>query len=73
MVSTAALGALALQDYTEAAGVSFLFAISSSLETLANARTRNALSSLVNSSYAKSVNVINPITKERVVLPAGEN
>ena len=42
-----ALGALALQEYSEAAAVTFLFSISDWLETLSTARARNALSAIV--------------------------
>jgi len=69
MVLIAAIGAVALQDFTEAAAVSFLFAISSTLESLANARARNALASLVN-VRTENAHVLNENTKEGVVLPA---
>lgn len=69
MVLIAAIGALALQDFPEAAGVTFLFTVSGTLETLANARTRRALSSLVDQRPVNT-EVINSVTNERVVLPA---
>lgn len=67
MMLFAALGAVALQEYTEAAAVTFLFAISESLETRATARARNALADIV-CLRPERANVINPITKEIVVL-----
>jgi Cd2+/Zn2+-exporting ATPase len=67
MMLFAALGAVALQEYTEAAAVTFLFAISESLETRATARARNALAAIV-CLRPERANVINPITKEIVVL-----
>lgn len=47
MMLFAALGAVALREYTEAAAVAFLFSISEWLETLATARARNALAEIV--------------------------
>ena len=48
MMVIAALGALALQEYDEAASVSFLFAISEFLEDRATMRARKALDTIVN-------------------------
>jgi len=69
MMLFAAVGALPLQEYTEAAAVTFLFSISETLEHLATTRARNALAAIVNlrPEYA---NVVNPVTSEIVVLPA---
>lgn len=69
MMLFAALGALPLQEYTESAAVTFLFAMSETLEQRATARARGALSAIVKlrPEYA---NVVNPITKDIVVLPA---
>jgi Cd2+/Zn2+-exporting ATPase len=69
MMFLAAVGALALQDYTESAAVTFLFAVSEVLEQCATSRARNALSDIVHlrPEYA---NVINPVTNDIVVLPA---
>jgi len=71
MMLFAAVGALALQDYTESAAVTFLFAISEALEQRATVRARNALSAIVclRPEYA---NVINPVSNgyALVVLPA---
>eukprot|EP00566_Odontella_aurita_P003386 CAMPEP_0113583338 /NCGR_PEP_ID=MMETSP0015_2-20120614/32457_1 /TAXON_ID=2838 /ORGANISM="Odontella" /LENGTH=1507 /DNA_ID=CAMNT_0000488195 /DNA_START=371 /DNA_END=4894 /DNA_ORIENTATION=- /assembly_acc=CAM_ASM_000160 len=69
MMLFAALGAVALQEFTEAAAVTFLFAISEALESRATARARNALSAIV-SLRPDRANLINPITKETVVVPA---
>jgi len=69
MMLFAAVGAVALQEYTEAAAVTFLFAISESLETRATARARNALAAIV-CLRPDRANVINPITKDIVVLPS---
>ncbi|KAL7540531.1 hypothetical protein ACHAXR_012232 [Thalassiosira sp. AJA248-18] len=69
MMFFAAVGALALGDYTESAAVTFLFAISEALETRATARARNALSAIV-CLRPERANVINPVTKDIVVLPA---
>ena len=69
MMLFAALGALPLQEYTESAAVTFLFAISEALEQRATTRARNALSAIVclRPEYA---NIINPVTNSIVVLPA---
>lgn len=69
MMLFAALGALPLQEYTESAAVTFLFAMSETLEKRATARARGALSTIVRlrPEYA---NVVNPITTDIVVLPA---
>ncbi len=69
MMLFAAIGALPLQEYTESAAVTFLFAISETLEQRATARARGALSAIVRlrPEYA---NVVNPITNDVVILPA---
>ncbi|KAL7547302.1 hypothetical protein ACHAWF_010623 [Thalassiosira exigua] len=69
MMLFAAVGALPLQEYTEAAAVTFLFAISEALEARATARARNALSAMVRLRPERA-NVLNPVTKDIVVLPA---
>jgi len=69
MMLFAAVGALPLQEYAESAAVTFLFAISEALETRATARARNALSEIVRLRPERA-NVINPVTKDIVVLPA---
>ncbi|KAL9189006.1 hypothetical protein ACHAXT_011496 [Thalassiosira profunda] len=69
MMAFAVIGALPLQDYTEAAAVTFLFGISEYLESRATARARNALSAIV-CLRPERANVINPLTKDIVVLPA---
>eukprot|EP00980_Cylindrotheca_fusiformis_P025781 scaffold14604_cov73-Cylindrotheca_fusiformis.AAC.1 len=43
----ATVGALALQEFSEAAAVIFLFSLSDWLESLSTARARNALSAIV--------------------------
>lgn len=69
MMAFAVVGALPLQEYTEAAAVTFLFGISEFLESRATARARNALSAIV-CLRPERANVINPLTKDIVVLPA---
>ena len=65
----ASLGAVALQDYTEAAAVVFLFALSEWLEVRATFRARNALAEIVNLRPDQAV-VFHPTTQELMVLPA---
>lgn len=69
MMVTAALGALALGEYDEAASVSFLFAVSEFLESRASKKARKALSEIC-ALRPDHANVIHPITKEIVVVPA---
>ncbi|KAG7346359.1 heavy metal translocating P-type ATPase [Nitzschia inconspicua] len=64
----ATLGAVALQDFVEAAAVAFLFSLSEWLEDRATGRAREALSSIVNLRPEKA-NLIHPRTKELVVVP----
>ena len=68
LMFTAAIGALGLGDFTEAAAVAFLFSISDWLETRATTRARNALASIV-SLRPEKANIIHPVTKEIVVIP----
>lgn len=65
----AAIGAIALEEYTEAAAVTFLFAISEWLEVRATTRARNALSAIVQlrPDYAY---VVHPTTKEQLIVAA---
>ncbi len=49
--------------------VTFLFNISDYIESLAMTRARNALSTIVN-IRPEEAHLINPMTKETVVLPA---
>jgi Zn2+/Cd2+-exporting ATPase len=65
----ASMGALALQDYTEAAAVVFLFALSEWLEVRATTRARHALESIVHLRPEKA-NLIHPTTHEIIVVPA---
>eukprot|EP00569_Conticribra_weissflogii_P000080 CAMPEP_0171356732 /NCGR_PEP_ID=MMETSP0878-20121228/45878_1 /TAXON_ID=67004 /ORGANISM="Thalassiosira weissflogii, Strain CCMP1336" /LENGTH=1229 /DNA_ID=CAMNT_0011862759 /DNA_START=432 /DNA_END=4121 /DNA_ORIENTATION=- len=69
MMLFATVGAVALQEFTEAAAVTFLFSISEALESIATSRARNALSAIVQLRPDRA-SVINPITKQIVVLPA---
>lgn len=69
MMVVAALGALALGEFGEAASVSFLFAVSEYLESRATEKARKALSAIVN-LRPDHANVIHPSTKEIVVVPA---
>ena len=65
----AALGAVALREFTEAAAVTFLFAISEWLEVRATARARKALSAIVR-LRPDNANLVHPSTREIVVVPA---
>lgn len=65
----AAIGAVALQEYTEAAAVTFLFAISEWLEVRATTRARNALSAIVNLRPDFAF-ILHPTTKEQMMVPA---
>jgi Cd2+/Zn2+-exporting ATPase len=65
----AVVGAIALTDFTEAAAVTFLFAISEWLEVRATTRARKALSAIVR-LRPESANLVHPKTQEIVVVPA---
>lgn len=69
LMFTAAIGALALQEFTEAAAVAFLFALSEWLEERATTRARTALSAIVRLRPEKA-NLVHPSTKEIRVIPA---
>ena len=69
MMVTAALGALALGEFDEAASVSFLFAISEWLESRATKKARRALGDIV-SLKPEYANVIEPKTGNIVIVPA---
>jgi Zn2+/Cd2+-exporting ATPase len=69
LMLSAVVGAIALQDFVEAAAVAFLFSLSEWLEVRATSRAREALSSIVNLRPEKA-NLIHPRTKELVVVPA---
>ena len=71
MMVTAAFGALALQEYDEAASVSFLFSISEFLEDQATRRARTALDSIVN-MRPENANLIDPSTGDIDIVPASE-
>ncbi len=70
LMTFAAIGALALQDFTEAAAVTFLFALSEWLEVRATSRARNALSAILRLRPERA-NLIHPKTGELVVVPVG--
>jgi Zn2+/Cd2+-exporting ATPase len=65
----ASLGAIALQDFAEAAAVVFLFALSEWLEVRATTRVRRALSAIVDLRPEKA-NLIHPFTKDLIIVPA---
>ena len=69
MMVTAAVGALTVGEFDEAASVSFLFAISEYLEARATLKARKALKAICN-LRPDHANVIHPVTKEIVVVPA---
>jgi Cd2+/Zn2+-exporting ATPase len=71
MMVTAALGAVALGEYDEAASVAFLFAVSEFLEARATMKARKALSVIVN-LRPDHANVIHPISKEIIIVPADQ-
>ena len=65
----ASIGALALGDFTEAAAVVFLFALSEWLEVRATSRARQALSAIVNLKPEKA-NLVHHETGELLLVPA---
>lgn len=65
----ASVGAVALQEFAEAAAVVFLFAISEWLEVRATARARRALSAIVQLRPDKA-NLVHPTTQELIAVPA---
>jgi Cd2+/Zn2+-exporting ATPase len=65
----ASVGALALQDFIEAAAVVFLFALSEWLEVRATTRARQALSAIVHLRPEKAY-LIHPTTQELLLVPA---
>lgn len=69
MMLIASVGAFILEEYDEAASVSFLFALSEFLESRASARARNALSEMI-SLCPEYAHVIHPITKQVCVVLA---
>eukprot|EP00544_Gedaniella_sp_CCMP2646_P007956 CAMPEP_0202486348 /NCGR_PEP_ID=MMETSP1361-20130828/4939_1 /ASSEMBLY_ACC=CAM_ASM_000849 /TAXON_ID=210615 /ORGANISM="Staurosira complex sp., Strain CCMP2646" /LENGTH=1321 /DNA_ID=CAMNT_0049115457 /DNA_START=9 /DNA_END=3974 /DNA_ORIENTATION=+ len=69
LMFSAVVGALALQDFAEAAAVTFLFSISEWLEVKATTRARSALSEIVQLRPDRA-NLIHPFTKELMVVPA---
>jgi len=69
MMVTAAIGALLLGEFDEAASVAFLFSVSEYLESKASARARKALASIV-SLRPDHANVIHPDTGDIIISPA---
>lgn len=69
MMVTAALGAVALGEYDEAASVAFLFAVSEFLEARATMKARKALGAIIN-LRPDHANVVHPVSKEIIVVPA---
>jgi len=69
MMLFATLGALALQEFTEAAAITFLFSISEFLEVQATSRARKALSNIVQ-LRPEHANLIHPATKDIMTVPA---
>jgi Cd2+/Zn2+-exporting ATPase len=69
MMVTAAIGALSLQQYDEAGSVAFLFSVSEFLEAQASTKARKALKNICD-LRPDHANVIHPVTKEIVVVPA---
>lgn len=65
----AAIGAVALGQYDDAAAVTFLFSLSKWLEDRATGRATAALTSIV-AMKPEITNIIQPKTKELVVVPA---
>ena len=68
---TAALGSVALGEFSEAASVSFLFSVSEFLEAQASRKARNALKAIVD-LRPDHANVIHPVSKEIVIMPADQ-
>lgn len=71
MMVTAALGALVLQEFDEAASVAFLFSVSEFLEARSTSKARKALKAIVHLRPEHAA-VIHPKTKEIVIVPASQ-
>jgi len=69
LMMLATTGALALQEFTEAAAVAFLFSLSEWLEVRATTRARSALSAIVK-LRPEVANVVHKETKEIIMVPA---
>lgn len=65
----AVVGAIFLEQFEEAAAVTFLFSLSEWLEARATRRANQALTSIVNLKPERA-NIIQPKTKELIVVPA---
>lgn len=71
MMVTAAFGAMFLQEFDEAASVSFLFSISEFLEDQATRKARLALDSIVNMRPDRA-NLIHPSTGDIDIVPVSD-
>jgi len=69
LMCSAVAGSLALQEFAEAAAVTFLFSISDWLERRATTRARNALSEIVQLRPSQAT-IFHPATKELIAIPA---
>ena len=65
----ASVGAIALQDFEEAAAVVFLFALSEWLEVRATSRARQALAAIVD-LRPETACLVHPFTQELLTIPA---
>ena len=65
----ASVGAIALQDFEEAAAVVFLFALSEWLEVRATSRARQALAAIVD-LRPETACLVHPFTQELLMIPA---
>jgi Zn2+/Cd2+-exporting ATPase len=71
MMVTAALGALLLHEFDEAASVAFLFSVSEFLEARSTSKARKALEGIVQ-LRPDHASVIHAITKEVSIVPASQ-
>jgi Zn2+/Cd2+-exporting ATPase len=71
LMFSASVGAVALQDYSEAAAVVFLFALSEWLEIRATTRARQALSAIIQ-LRPDTANLVHPSTKEVITINASK-
>jgi Cd2+/Zn2+-exporting ATPase len=72
MMVTAAIGSLLLQEYDEAASVSFLFAISEFLEDQATRRATKALDSIINMRPDHANLLIDPKKDDIEIVPVSD-
>ena len=71
MMMFAIVGALALQEFSEAAAVSFFYSISDWLESISTSRARNALSHIAN-LRPDIAQVRDPVSGKFIFVPASE-